>query len=236
MKIIYRISDGGYNKIKPHYVTKRGIFLHFIKIFAGYDITIVADHISDETYDFLCSYVDSSKVYRTNLSNAGSFMYSIHHALDNFNDNEKVYFAEDDYIYTQNAPIVIEEGLDIGDYSSGYDHPDKYINHLEGGPNPYIEQGGELTRVMISKHRHWKITNSCCCTFAVKISTIKSDIEIYNKYCSGTHPHDFQLFLELKRLHNRNVVSCIPAVSTHGETQQLSPFINWEQEFINTQL
>lgn len=36
MKVIYRISDGGYNKIKPYYVTKRSIFDHFMKIFNGY--------------------------------------------------------------------------------------------------------------------------------------------------------------------------------------------------------
>ena len=234
MKIIYRISDGGYNKIKPYYVTKKGIFQHFMKIFSEYDIYIVADNVSDETYNFLCSYIDSSKVFRTKLSNAGSFMYSVKLAINKFNDTTKVYFAEDDYIYTKNAPSIIEEGLDIGDYSSGYDHPDKYINHNEGGPNPYIKDGGENTIVKISKNSHWKITNSCCMTFATRVITIKKDLDIYKKYCSGTHPHDFQIFIELKKYNNRNIVSCIPAVSTHGETANLSPFINWEQEFLQT--
>ena len=31
--------------------------------------------------------------------------------------------------------------------------------------------------------------------------------------------------------HKRKVVSCIPAVSTHGETEWLSPLIDWEKEF-----
>ena len=233
MKIIYRISDGGYNKIKPYYVTKKGIFQHFIKIFTGYDIYVIADNVCDETYDFLLQYIDTSKVFRTKLSNAGSFMYSVNFAIQNFNDTQKVYFAEDDYIYTKNAPLIIEEGLDVGEYSSGYDHPDKYMNHNEGGPNPYIKDGGEITRVKISKNCHWKITNSCCMTFATKVLTLKQDLPIYIKYCSGKHPYDFQMFLDLKKTNNRNVVSCIPAVSTHGETALLSPFIKWEQEFLN---
>lgn len=29
MKILYRISDGGYKKNKPSYVTKRDCFTHF---------------------------------------------------------------------------------------------------------------------------------------------------------------------------------------------------------------
>ena len=233
MKIIYRISDGGYNKVKPYYVTKKGIFQHFIKIFTGYDIYVIADNVCDETYNFIIQYIDTSKVFRTKLSNAGSFMYSVNFALHSFNDNEKVYFAEDDYIYTKNAAMIIEEGLDVGDYSSGYDHPDKYMNHNEGGPNPYIKDGGEITRVKISKNRHWKITNSCCMTFATRVITLKEDLNIYNKYCSGTHPYDFQMFLELEKANNRIVVSCIPGVSTHGETGLLSPFINWEHEFLN---
>ena len=162
MKIIYRISDGGYNKIKPHYVSKRGVFLHFLKVFKTYDIYVVADNVSSDTYDFLLSYISPEKLFRTSLNNAGAFMFSVNFAINMFSDKDKVYFAEDDYIYTRNAPQIIEEGLSIAEYSSGYDHPDKYINYSDGGPNPFISLGGELTRVLISENSHWKNTNSCC--------------------------------------------------------------------------
>ena len=231
MKVIYRISDGGYNKIKPHYVTKRPVFLHFCRVFKDYEIYVVADNVSDDTYDFLCQQVGSNKIFRTSLSNAGSFMYSVNFAINNFEESEKIYFAEDDYVYTKDAPKIIEEGLDIGDYSSGYDHPDKYINHNEGGPNPFIEKGGELTRVLITKSRHWKITNSCCMTFAVTIKTLKEDLDMYLKHCGGTHPHDFNMFCDLSASRGRKVVSCIPSVSTHGEIEWLSKLIDWEKEF-----
>jgi len=234
MIILYRISDGGYNKIKPHYVTKRGCFLHFLKIFKGYDIYVFADNVSDETYNFLNDYIESNKIIRTSLSNAGSFMYSLNFAINNFKDNNKIYFAEDDYIYTEDAPKIIEEGLDIADYSSGYDHPDKYINHNEGGPNPFIENGGEFTRVILSNSRHWKRTNSCCMTFATKVGTIKKDYNIFKKYCSTTHPYDFQIFCDLYKLNGRRLISCIPSVSTHGEIEWLAKFINWENEFNKT--
>ena len=231
MKIVYRISDGGYNKQKPEYVTKRGVFLHFLKVFSGYDIYVVADNVSDETYLFLCHNINVGKIMRTKLSNAGAFMHSVFFVIASFNDeNEKIYFAEDDYIYTKDAPKIIEEGLDISDYCSGYDHPDKYMNHIEGGPNPYIENGGELTRVLISKNKHWKITNSFCMTFATTIKMIKQDVEIYKKYCSTSHPYDFQMCLELAQMKHRKLISCIPAVSTHGETAYLSKFIDWAKE------
>jgi hypothetical protein len=229
MKVLYRISDGGYNKRKPSYVTKKGVFLHFLKIFYDHDIYVFADNVTKDTFNFLQQHIDSSRIMLTSLSNAGSFLNTVDFAITNFKDNEKIYFAEDDYIYLQEAPKIIEEGLDIADYSSGYDHPDKYINHADGGPNPFIEKGGELTRVILSKSRHWKITNSCCMTFATTVKTLKEDLETFKKYCSTTHPYDFEIFRELSGK-QRVLVSCIPAVSTHGETQWLSKFIDWEKE------
>jgi hypothetical protein len=230
MKVLYRFSDGGYNKIKPSYVTKRGCLLHFLQVFKNYDIYLFADNVTDETFQFLKQHIDESKIYRTSLNNAGSFMNSLRFAINNFDDNEKIYFAEDDYIYLNEAPQIIEEGLDIADYSSGYDHPDKYVNHNEGGPNPFIVNGGELTRVILSKSRHWKVTNSCCMTFATTVKKCKEDYRVFESFCSTNHPYDFQIFCELYKK-GRKLVSCIPAVSTHGETQWLSKFIDWEKTF-----
>ena len=153
---------------------------------------------------------------RTKLSNAGSFMYSVNFAINNFKDNDKVYFAEDDYVYTKDASNIIEEGLDIADYTTGYDHPDKYMNKNEGGPNPFISSGGEVTRVIISKNHHWKLTNSTCMTFSTHVSTLKKDLPIYVKYCSTTHPYDFDMWCDLIRNNKRKLISSIPGVSTHG--------------------
>lgn len=229
MKIIYRISDGGNPKVKPNYITKKGCFLHFIKVFKDYDIYVVADNVSEETYNFLSSKIDSTKIVKTFLGNAKSFIFCLEFALENFGETDKVYFAEDDYVYTKYAPKIIEEGLSIADYSSGYDHPDKYLNFSEGGPNPFISNGGEETIVLVTDSSHWKLTNSCCMTFATTIKTIKEDLEIYKKYCV-VHPLDFQMFTELIRHKKRKLVSSIPGVSTHGETQWLGKFVNWEGE------
>jgi hypothetical protein len=195
---------------------------------------VVADNVCDETYDFLTKYIEPTKILRTALNNAGAFMYSVKYAIEHFDENEAIYLAEDDYIYREEAPMVIEEGLSIGDYSSGYDHPDKYVNHNQGGPNPFISEGGEVTRVLMTKHKHWKLTNSCCMTFATKVKTLKEDYTTYQKYCSTTHPYDFQMFCELIRDKRRKIVSCIPGVSTHGETTWLSKLIDWEYEVKKT--
>jgi len=233
MKILYRISDGGNTKLKlPFVYDKKLMFIHFIKIFQNHDIYVFADNVSEETLQFLKNNYNPNKIFKISLGNAKSFMFSLHFAFLNFEDNEKVYFAEDDYIYKKNAPEIIEEGLDIADYSSGYDHPDKYINYNEGG-NPQIKDGGEDTKVLLTKSIHWKITNSCCMTFASTIKTLREDYNLFLENCSGLdpgHPYDYGLFCSLNKK-NRKLVSCIPGVSTHGETIWLTKFVDWEKEF-----
>lgn len=177
------------------------------------------EHVPDST----------NKVIRTTLSNAGAYMYAVKFAIDTFRDDDMVYLAEDDYIYTPDAPGILAEGIAISDYVSGYDHPDKYVNHNEGGPNPFIQDGGEVTRVLLTANHHWKHTNSCCMTFACKVKTLKADWDIYMKYCSSTHPHDFPMFCELVQQRGRRLISAIPGVSTHGETQWLSPLVDWSE-------
>ena len=232
MKILFRISNGGNNKYKPSYVyDKKLMFSHFINTFKENDIYVFADNINEDTYSYMCEKFDKSKIIRTSLGNSKSFLFCVNYAISNFNMNEKIYFAEDDYIYKNTAPKIIEEGLTIADYSSGYDHPDKYINYNEGGPNPFIENGGELSRVLITNSSHWKFTNSCCMTFATTVRIIKEDYEIFQKYCNEATPGDFGIFCDLYKYKNRKLASCIPSVSTHGEVEWLAKFVNWDEEF-----
>jgi len=234
MKILYRISDGGHNKIKPDYVNnKERMFLHFLNRFRDHEIYVFTDNVKDETYSKIINHtkeISNITVFRISLGNGPSFMHALDFAIKNFQDNDKIYFAEDDYIYTKKASEAIEDGLSIADYVSGYDHPDKYLNHNEGGPNPFIENGGEQTRVLLSKTSHWKITNSCCMTFATTVKTIKEDYSIFENCCRGSYPQDFRIFCDLRNYKSRKLISAIPAVSTHGEIEWLSPFINWEKE------
>jgi len=232
MKVLYRISDGGNAKEKLTFVyDKKRMFLHFIKIFQNHDIYVFADNVSEETYKFLKTNYDESKIFRISLGNAASFMHIVNFAIQNFNNDDKIYFAEDDYVYTKNAPEIIEEGLSIANYSSGYDHPDKYMNHNEGGPNPFIENGGEQTRVIMTKNSHWKFTNSCCMTFATTVNIVKEDYDIFQKYCLYNEPWDFCIFCDLYKIKNRTLVSSIPGVSTHGETAWLTRLVDWENKF-----
>jgi hypothetical protein len=147
------------------------------------------------------------------------------------NDDEIVYFLEDDYLHKAGSQKILEDGFELGmDYVTLYDHPDKYLNPIEGG-NPYCEGRSEFTRVYLGNNSHFKLTNSSTMTFAAKVKTLKDDQTILRKWTNGTHPHDFQMFQEITKT-GRRLISPLPGYSTHGETRWLTPLINWENEII----
>ena len=226
MKIIYRISDAGYNKVKPDYISNEKCLSNFVKVFGWNDLHIIADNISDETNSMLLKYVPQACIEYVSVGNgAGTFNLALDLALM-YDEDDIIYFLENDYLHTPDAKKILIEGFDIGaSFVSLYDHPDKYLSPDRGG-NPYCEGGAEDTRVYLTSSSHWKITNSTTMTFASKVSTLRSNEKILREFTSGSHPHDFQMFLKLRE-NNQLLITPIPGKSTHGETAWLSPLVKW---------
>lgn len=228
MKIIYRISDAGYNKVKPSYINNDNCLKNAIEVFdqQNNDWIIIADNLSDPTYYMIQSHANqSSKIKKVSVGHgAGTFNLALDIALT-FEDNEIVYFLENDYLHKPNSHKILNEGFNTGaDYVSLYDHPDKYID----GANPFVESGGEVTRVLLTQSCHWKLTNSTTMTFAAKVKTLKEDEKILREFTCGSYPRDFDMFLKLRE-NGRSLVTPIPGYSTHGETAWLSPLIDWSK-------
>ena len=229
MKIIYRISDAGYNKVKPDYINNETCLKNFCNVFFNHihDILIIADNCSEETLNMINKYIDTINIVKVSVGHgAGTFNLALDKSLT-YNDDEIVYFVENDYLHKQLSPDILKQGFELGaSFVSLYDHPDKYLDPSNGG-NPYCEGGAEDTRVYITDSCHWKITNSTTMTFAAKVSTLKRIEPILRKHTSTSYPNDFQMFLELRE-QNELLITSIPGYSTHGETRWLSPFTNWQ--------
>lgn len=227
MKLIYRISDTGYNKVKPDFITNEICLKNFVDVFLPNDFTIIADNISKDTKKMILKYVPEECIQNVKVGHgAGTFNLALDLALT-YNDDEIVYFIENDYLHTSDAKKILEEGFDIGaSFVSLYDHPDKYLAPDRGG-NPYCDGGAEDTRVYLTNNSHWKITNSTTMTFAAKVKTLKENEKILRDFTNETHPHDFQMFLKLRE-NNKLLITPIPGRSTHGETAWLSPLIKWK--------
>lgn len=230
MKIIYRISDAGYSKVKPAYIDNESCLKNALQTFptSEYDWSIIADNISEETNNMIQKYISRDHILYVSVGHgAGTFNLALDEALE-WADNEVVYFIENDYLHKQGADSMLMQAFETikPDYATLYDHPDKYVPANMGG-NPYIdEDGGEVTKVYCSGDCHWKLTNSTTMTFATNVKTLREDEPTLRKWTEGKHPNDFQMFLELREK-GRTLVSSIPGYSTHGETAWLSPTTDW---------
>lgn len=230
MKLIYRISDVGYNKVKPPYIGNENCLKNATQTFKQAEWVIIADNTSVPTDEMITKY--QSNITKVSVGHgAGTFNLALTEALK-YNDNEVVYFLENDYLHKPESFNVLLEGIDIGsDYISLYDHPDKY----QDGANPFVEGGGEITKVFLSKSCHWKLTNSTTMTFAAKVKTLREDEEILRSFTQGSYPRDFEMFLAL-RDKGRSLITPLPGYATHGETAWLSPLINWDDICNNTNI
>ena len=224
MKIIYRISDAGYSKVKPGYISNEKCLRNAVEVFRDADWLVIADNCSPETLTMVEGITDCNIEIVSVGHGAGTFNLALNEALT-YDDDEIVYFLENDYLHRPGSDKILLEGFNVGyNYVALYDHPDKYMN----GANPYVEDGGEVTRVMLSESCHWKITNSTTMTFAAKVNTLREDEDILRKYTQGSYPRDFEMFLALREKQH-GLITPIPGYATHGETAWLSPLTNWNE-------
>jgi len=198
------------------------------RVFKDADWLVIADNVSQDTDNMLQKYVSRSDIhYASEGSGAQTFNLALDTALK-YEDQEIVYFIENDYLHKPESLNLIKEGINIGaSFVTLYDHPDKFLDPSRGG-NKYCQGGAEDTRVYLTQSSHWKITNSTTMTFAAKVKTLREVEPILRKYTAGTYPRDFDMFLELRE-NNRILISSIPGYSTHGEAAWLSPLIDWSK-------
>ena len=228
MRIIYRISDAGYKKEKPDYINNENCLKNATEIFKDASWLVIADNVSEPTKKMIRKYIeeDSDIEYVSVGHGAGTFNLALDEALQ-YDDDEIVYFIENDYIHKPDSKKIIEEGFTLGaPFIALYDHPDKYLDPSKGG-NPYCQGGAEDTRVYLSDSIHWKITNSTTMTFAAKVSTLKKYEDTLRNFTKDTHPNDFQMFLHLRE-QGGLLLTPLPGYATHGETAWLSPLTNWK--------
>jgi len=236
MIIYYRISNNSNSIARLPGSTKERCLLNALKHFEPYvtEFNIIADNVTEESLrlflEDLNNKYDKVTLENTKLGNAGSFWYIFNKCLV-LPDDTSVYLLEDDYVHKDDSFKVLSEGLERGDYVTLYDHNDMYKNYSDGGNNPFIESGGEITRVILTESSHFKMTISTTLTFATKVKILKEDFGIWKSYTGGLYVSDFHCFVKLREK-ERSLLVPIPGYSTHACVGYLSPLYNWEKEIL----
>ena len=138
-----------------------------------------------------------------------------------------LYFVEDDYLHRPGWTDILLEGFQVPfvDYVTLYDHRDKYFAPM---------YQNLAARLFVTRSCHWRSTPSTTQTFAVRLKTLLSDIDIHRKYSKGrTISRDHAKFMHLQQ-RGSLLISSVPGWSTHAEPEFASPCIDWEKMFLKS--
>jgi regulator of sigma D len=69
MNIVYRISDNGYSKEKPEYISNEKCLKNLCDVFSDYlsNIHILADKVTDDTFRMIEGCILPSQIERTDI-------------------------------------------------------------------------------------------------------------------------------------------------------------------------
>lgn len=213
------------NKIRPEWFSREKCFENWFQSLQHYqdvDYQVIFD--GDPSAHFIGKrlWFAPNKITTIDArSGSKSFRLAIDYALKE-TKADFFYFLEDDYIHTVNWIKVLKEGLSIvkdTGYVSLYDHPDKYCTGYKG----------LQSEMLVTKSCHWRTTPSTTDTFAISRKLLEKEYDTFMAFSSDdlNHSRDHKRCVALW---NKGVplITPIPGYSTHCETNNLSPIINWE--------
>lgn len=175
-------------------------------------------------------FIKNQKEYPVIAIDAGceakSFLAMVDYVVaQDYDPETAIYFLEDDYLHIGGWEEVLLEGLSLPvDYVTLFDDRDKY------------EKGYEELRskLFFTKTCHWRTTPATTNTYAMRLDTLKRDLEIHKAFSIGREiTADYDKFC---KLHERGatLISSLPGWSTHIEPTHLSPCTDWESYFERT--
>lgn len=227
-----RFSNISFNKDRPSYFSREKCFKNLINtIESDNNIKLHILFDGDPSGHFL---EDNNSLIKLNSgSGAKSFVDAITYAITvSSNDEDIIYFVEDDYLHRPEWQKILIEGFSIEDnlYISLYDHNDKYYRTLNFGiKQTYENMYKDLkSEICITKSSHWRTVASTTDTFAIKRKDLIKYKEVLIHFSSiAAHSLDHQRGLYLTSI-GFKLWTCMPGYSTHMEPDYLSPLIDWQ--------
>jgi len=223
-------SDNNTNpdKVRPKGFNQELVYKNLKRTSKKYDLDITylldVKYRNDKTH-FLENDPSNKIIEHTGGTDATSFTNLLNYVKElNLDDNDIVYFAEDDYLHIDDWPVIMQDAFDIPavDYVTLYDHNDKY------GLLPMYDS--LTSKIYCGKQSHWRIIPNTTNTYAMKYMTLMNSIDIHLKYSKEelVWTRDAEKFGDLSS-RGYILVSPMPGWSTHLENAYMSPLIDWEE-------
>jgi hypothetical protein len=218
-------SELSQNKLRPEWFNREKIFDSLmLTLDERVEYTAFHDSGNGEIENHFLQNKNVNKISEKGGSGAQAFVNLLNHVIkQDYNDNDIIYFLEDDYLHKPGWVDVLIDGFNYieADYYTLYDHPNKYYPEL-------IDKFP--THLFVSPTAHWRTAISTTNTYACRFKTLKKHFDIHIQYCDlvAKWVKDHDKFTHLWNI-GSNLISCVPGYSTHVEENMLSPVIDWSQ-------
>ena len=227
-----------YSKLQELPDRTRPKWYNKIKVFENFKNTLNSELVNYTIiYDEFYGSIDKTflaKEKNVEVINCGSECDSFLKTLDivqsrNFNDDQIVYFLEDDYLHRPGWCDIMLEGFTINtSYLTLYDFD-------------FFIAKGYLSEIFVTPRSHWRAVPATTNTFACKYKTLLEDLNLHKKYSidgvkevEGFYfSKDYDKFWELQKQH-RYLISPMPGWSTHCDKNHISPIIDWKKVMNDT--
>ena len=223
-----------YSKLQELPDRNRPNWFNKIKVFENFKNTLNPDLVNYTiVYDEFYGSIDKTFLAQeknVEIIKWGSESDSFLQTLDivqsrNFDDEQIIYFLEDDYLHRPGWYDIMLEGFTINtSYLTLYDFD-------------FFIAKGYLSEIFATSNSHWRAVPATTNTYACKYRTLLEDLEVHQKYSSsnaikeeeGFHfSKDYDKFWELQEK-QKYLISPMPGWSTHCDANHLSPVIDWKK-------
>ena len=218
-------SELSQNKLRPKWFNREKIFDSLmLTLDERVEYTAFHDSGNGEIKDHFLQNKNVNKISEKGGSGAQTFVNLLNHVIkQDYNDNDIIYFLEDDYLHKPGWINVLLDGFKYinADYYTLYDHPNKYYPEL-------IDKFP--TSLFVTPTAHWRTTMSTTNTYACEFKTLKKHFNIHIQHCDleAKWVKDHDKFTHLWNI-GSNLISCVPGYSSHIEENMLSPITDWSQ-------
>ena len=231
--ILYRSTGSENRKDRPPYYSKTLCLWSFLRAFSRVRERASVTFVNDgpvpanrlaimERWGAITSFpgLGNSRSYREALAIAVALP-----------DHSLVYFAEDDYLYTEAAFVkllAVFEDVPDADYVTLFDNYDRYIRHDDS------RRG--YSRIFLAGGLHWRTVESACMTFGARTARLKSDAWMHRLATISNSPADRILWRCTQgekwffwKFPKRTLVGPLPSLATHMHPPGLAPNVDWER-------
>lgn len=247
--VIFRACDAVaavHKTPRPFQLDKRSLvqicFLSLLDALEGheYRIHVIGDRLSDELVGFFEAFAGVSLENRE-LSNALSLERAMSLALES-EDEEWVYFCEDDYLHVPGAFDVIDDLVTNRHQYLGYRPRSRYMRRrvdlledaalflfLPDYPDRYQAKRRQPSLVFQTQHCHWRQVDRTTGSFMGRAGDLRQYRDVLFRFAASCD--DGYLSRKLyggRSFRGRGLcVSPLPALATHMHEGTMSAFHDW---------